>query len=88
VFGEAVQIVHSLGEAKANPDRECSYVPCNSCGAGTPAFLFQDAEQAVGVGQADLVGEPLLDVESLLVLADGLVVVPAVLGKDAAWLWP
>jgi hypothetical protein len=58
-------------------------VPYNGCGDGTLAFLFQDAELAVGDGHIGLVAEPLEGAQGALVLAGGLVIVPAVLGEDA-----
>jgi hypothetical protein len=32
VSGEATQITRNLGDAKGEPDRESSYVPCDGCG--------------------------------------------------------
>ena len=63
-------------------------MPCYGCGDGTAAFLFQDAELAVAGGPAGLVAEPLFDVQGALVLAGGLVVVPAVLGEHAELVDP
>src|SRR5260370_76925 len=72
--GEGGEFDRGLGDAKAEADRERSYMPGDGCGDRTSAFLFQDAELAVAAGHAGLVAEPLLNVERALVLAGGLVV--------------
>jgi Zn-finger protein len=36
--GEGTQIVHNLRDAKAEPDRQCLYVPCDGCGDWAAAF--------------------------------------------------
>jgi hypothetical protein len=51
VSGEAAQIDPSPRHAEVESDRERLHVPCNGCGDGTAAFLFQDAELAVAGGR-------------------------------------
>ena len=52
------------------------------------AVGFQDAQLAVGVGEAGLVAEPLIDGQGLLVVPGGLVVVPAGPGEDPELVYP
>ena len=53
-----------------------------------PTVLGESAEVVISRGQADLVAEPLLDVQRALVLPGGLVEIPADMGNDPELVEP
>ena len=61
-------------------------MPGDGCGSRAAAVLFQGAELAVDGSRVGLVADPLEDVQGALVLAGGLVVVPAGLGDRQSGL--
>jgi hypothetical protein len=84
---ELAQVGYCLRHSYAETDRQCPDMPGDNFSNRTATLGHETPKLAVAGGHADLVAEQLADVEGALVLAGGLLIVPAILGEPLSCRW-